>query len=183
MRETSRQLFHAGLGIFLILFLLYFGKIYTIYLLSGALFVGFLFINLSTRGIKIPIISNFLTFFERKTARLPGYGSAWYVVGLLICCLLIPNINQIAAAILVLALGDAAATLVGAKGKIPLPYNSKKTIEGSIAFFLASLTSFIFIGWYAVPLAAIAALVESLPWKIDDNLTIPIACSIFFYLL
>ena len=99
MRETSRQIFHAGLGIALIIFLLYFGRIYTVYILSGALFFGFLLINLSTRGIKIPLISHLLTFFERKNARLPGYGSAWYVVGLLICCLLIPNTAQIAAAI------------------------------------------------------------------------------------
>ena len=183
MRETSRQIFHAGLGIALIIFLLYFGRIYTVYILSGALFFGFLLINLSTRGIKIPLISHLLTFFERKNARLPGYGSAWYVVGLLICCLLIPNTAQIAAAILVLALGDAAATLLGAKGKLPLPYNSKKSLEGTTAFFLFSLPSFIFIGWYAIPLALFATLVESLPWSIDDNLTIPIACSLFFYLI
>ena len=183
MRETSRQIFHAGLGIALIFFLLFFGRLYTIYLLSGALFFGFLLINLTIRGIKIPIVSDALHLFERKSARLPGYGSAWYIVGLLICCLLIPTTNQIAAAILVLALGDAAATIVGAKGKIPLPYNSKKSIEGTTAFFLFSLPSFIFIGWYAIPLALFATLVESLPWSIDDNLTIPIACSLFFYLI
>ena len=183
LKETGRQIFHALLGLVLILFISYFGRVHTIYLLSATLFLGFLLINFTMRGFNLPIISRFLHIFERETARLPGYGSAWYIIGLLICCLLIPNSNQIAAAILVLALGDAAATIFGAKGKVPLPYNSKKSLEGTLAFFIFSLSSYIFIGWYAIPLALIAALAESLPWKLDDNLIISLTCSIFFYLI
>ena len=183
MRELNRQLFHIVLGIALLIILLYFGRLKTIYFLSGVLFVGFFLINLVIRGIRIPIATWFVETFERKDAFLPGYGSAWYVTGLLLSCLLIPNVDQLAAAIIVFAFGDAASTIFGRHGHHPLPYNSKKTIEGTCAFVLFSLMSFIFVGWYAIPLALFAALVESLPLGIDDNLTIPIACSVFFYLI
>ena len=183
MRELNRQLFHIVLGIALLIILLYFGRLKTIYFLSGVLFVGFFLINLVIRGIRIPIATWFVETFERKDAFLPGYGSAWYVTGLLLSCLLIPNVDQLAAAIVVFAFGDAASTIFGRHGHHPLPYNSKKTIEGTCAFVLFSLMSFIFVGWYAIPLALFAALVESLPLGIDDNLTIPIACSVFFYLI
>jgi len=118
-RELSRQLFHIVLGITLLVILLYFGRLKTIYFLSGVLFVGFLLINLVIRGIKVPIATWFVETFERKDAALPGYGSAWYVIGLLISCLLIPNLSQLAAAIVVFAFGDAASTIFGRRGHSP----------------------------------------------------------------
>ena len=147
------------------------------------LFAGFLLINLVIRGIRVPVATWFVEAFERKDAPLPGYGSAWYVVGLLISCLLIQDTQYLASAIIVLAFGDAASTIFGLRGTHPLPYNKKKTWEGMISFALFSLPCFLFIGAYAFPLILLAALVESFPLGIDDNLTIPLACSLFFYLV
>ncbi len=183
MRELNRQLFHIVLGLALLIVLFYFGRPKTIYFLSAILFVGFFLINLVVRKIKVPIATWFVETFERKDAFLPGYGSAWYVVGLLISCILIHDVSQLAAAIVVFAFGDAASTIFGSRGKNPLPYNPKKTVEGTAAFILFSLTSFIFIGAYAIPLALFAALAESLPIRVDDNLTIPLACSIFVFFI
>jgi phytol kinase len=171
------------LGLALLLVLFSFGRSKTIYFLSAILFVGLLLINLVVRGIRVPIATWFVETFERKHAPLPGYGSAWYVVGLLLSCLLINDVGYLASAILVFAFGDAASTIFGYNGKLPLPYNKRKTLEGTSAFILFSLPCFFFVGWYAVPLALFAALVESLPLGIDDNLSIPLACSIFFYLI
>ncbi len=181
--EIRRQAIHIALGIFLLGFLLLLGRMKIIYLLSSILFVGFLLISLVMRGYKLPLASWFVERFERKSAPLPGYGSAWYVAGFLLCSLLIPDVSNLAAAFLVLALGDAASNLAGSHGKHPLPYNKNKTLEGTLAFMLFSLPAFFFIGWAAFPLAILAALVESLPVKIDDNLSIPVACSLFFMLL
>jgi dolichol kinase len=181
--ELRRQAIHFGLGAFLLIFLLLLGRMKLIYMLSSILFVGFLLISFVMRGYKIPLASWFVERFERREAPLPGYGSAWYVVGFLLCALLIGDVSELAATILVLAIGDAASNIVGSRGKSPLPYNRKKTLEGTLSFALFSLPAFYFIGWSAVPLALIAAVVESLPIGVDDNLSIPIACSLFFLLL
>ncbi len=182
-RETQRQFVHILLGIFLIALLFFLGKNKMLYFLSGTLFFGFLLINLVVRGYKVPIASWFVETFERKDAPLPGYGSAWYVVGLLLSCILITDINFLAATIVILAFGDAASTIFGRKGTHFLPYNTKKTFEGSSALFLLSLIGYLFIGWKIFPLALAAAVVESLPIKIDDNLTIPLACVIAFHII
>jgi phytol kinase len=182
-RETQRQFVHIALGIFLIALLFFLGKNKMLYFLSGTLFLGFLLINLVVRGYKVPIASWFVETFERKDAPLPGYGSAWYVIGLLLSCLLIPDINFLAATIVILAFGDAASTIFGRKGTHSLPYNPRKTFEGSSAFFLFSLIGYLFIGWKVFPLALVAAVVESLPIKIDDNLTIPLACVIVYHII
>ena len=171
------------LGLALITLLFWLGRPKTAYFLSGMLFSGFLLINLVVRGIRVPIATWFVEAFERKSAPLPGYGSAWYVVGLLLSCLLIQDAYWVASAIVVLAFGDAASTIFGSRGTHPLPYNKGKTWEGTLSFMLFSLPCFLFIGEYAFPLIRIAALVESLPLGIDDNLAIPLACSLFFYLV
>jgi dolichol kinase len=180
--ELRRQAVHVALGLFLLILLLALGRMKAIYLLSSILFFGFLLISLVMQGRRIPLASWFVETFERKSARLPGYGSAWYVAGFLLCALLIHDVSELGAAILVLALGDAASNIMGSRGKRPLPYNKGKTAEGTVAFVLFSLPAFFFIGYYAIPLSLLCALVESLPVKIDDNLTIPIACAAFFFL-
>ncbi len=50
-------------------------------------------------------------------------------------------------------------------------------IEGSLAMFVSGCFSYYFIGWTAIPLALIAAIIESMP-LVDDNLSIPIAATI-----
>ena len=93
-----------------------------------------------------------------------------------------------AAAWAVMALGDGAATIVGKSlGGRRLPWNEEKRWSGSIAFFLAAvLGAFLFYGWVsrsyggttifivAFTGALIGALVESLPLKVDDNLSVPL---------
>jgi len=88
--------------------------------------------------------------------------------------------SEIAAVIFILAIGDGASTIIGMKGKHKIPYNKEKTFEGTVAFFLFSLPAYFFIGEAIIPLAIIAAVVESLPLRLDDNLTVPIACTVFF---
>ncbi|MBN2122181.1 hypothetical protein JW721_03940 [Candidatus Micrarchaeota archaeon] len=182
--ELRRQAVHVALGLALLLLLLVLGRMKAIYLLASILFFGFLLISLVMQGRKIPLASWFVERFERKSAPLPGYGSAWYVAGFLLCALLIRDVSEFSASILILSLGDAASNIIGSHfGKPPLPYNNGKTVEGTLAFFLFSLTSFFFIGYYAIPLSLLCALIESLPVKIDDNISIPIACALFFFLL
>lgn len=103
-------------------------------------------------------------------------GATTLAVGAALAALLFPG--RIAAiGILYAALGDAAAALVGRRfGR--RYYRPGRSIEGTIAFFAATLA----IGWAAPDagfLAAAAAaaavtLVEAAPLRVDDNLLIPV---------
>ena len=181
--ELRRKLLHAFVGLAFVSILFYSGRKSLIILLSLMLLFGSIMVVWRILGRRIPVADWFEETFERESVRFPGYGAFWYVVGTLLAALLLSNANEIAAAILTLALGDSAATIFGVRACHPLPHNRCKTVEGSLAFFVFSLPVCLFVGWIGVVLAALTAVVEGLPWPIDDNLTIPVAAALFFLIL
>jgi dolichol kinase len=181
--ELRRKLLHSLFGLMLILILFYAGRKALIIFLISLLLLGSMMIMLRLKGNRIPIAGWFEETFERKNVRFPGYGAFWYVVGTLLLALSLGDNSEIAAGILPLALGDSAATIFGIGSMHPIPYNRNKTLEGSLAFLIFALPSGLFIGWMGLPLALIAAVVESLPAPYDDNLLIPIAAALFFRML
>jgi dolichol kinase len=181
--ELRRKLLHSLFGLILILILFYSERKILIIFLSLLLLFGSIMIVWRLQGNRIPIAEWFEETFERKNVRFPGYGAFWYVVGTLLLALFLSDVNEIAAAILTLALGDSAATIFGIRGAHPLPYNRCKTIEGSIAFFIFSLPSCLLVGWVGFPLALLTAIAESLPVPCDDNLLIPITAALFFIMI
>ncbi len=181
--ELRRKLFHSTFGLFLIMILFYSGRITLILFLGLMLLCGSMIIIWRLRGNQIPIIEWFEKTFERKNVKFPGYGAFWFVMGTLLMALIISDANEIAAAILTLALGDSAATIFGIRGTHYIPYNRYKTIEGSSAFILLSLPSCLLVGWIGIPLALLAAIVESLPIPLDDNLLIPVSAALFFIMI
>jgi dolichol kinase/phosphoserine phosphatase len=85
-----------------------------------------------------------------------------------------------AVGVLVLAIGDTAASLVGrAFGRTVLPYNPGKTLVGSLSLFVVGVIVAIFfvsVQW-ALLVGAVASIVESLPLGPYDNLLLPLAAS------
>jgi len=181
--EIRRKLLHSLFGLMLISMLFYFGREILIIFLSLLLLIGSLMIVWKLKGNRIPIADWFEETFERKNVRFPVYGAFWYVAGTLFSALFLTNANEIAAAILILALGDSAAALLGLQGTHPLPYNRRKTIEGSLAFFIFSLPSCLLVGLVGIPLGFGAAIVESIPIPCDDNLLIPTTAVLFFIMI
>ena len=125
-------------------------------------------------------------FFGRVLREEEGptfMGSTYFIFSTILTILLFPKSIAITS-IFILILSDTAAALVGkGVGKIRI---FGKTLEGSIAFFLTSL----FIVWiypnlnrFFGSLAALgAALIEILPVRLNDNLSIPlVAGAIMFY--
>jgi dolichol kinase len=110
-------------------------------------------------------------------------GSTYFIFSTILTILLFPKSIALTS-ILILILSDTAAALVGKwVGRIRI---FGKTLEGSIAFFLTSL----FIVWiypnlnrFSGSLAALGAtLIEILPVRLNDNLSIPlVAGAIMFY--
>ncbi len=115
----------------------------------------------------------------------------------------------VAGAWAIMSLGDGCSSLFGkAFGKRKLPWNSEKSWLGSVVFvFFGGLGAAIFMWWVnlgqssaqtiqeqiqtpliwsyfftAAFLAAFAAAgVESLPLKINDNITVPLTAGLFLY--
>jgi uncharacterized protein (TIGR00297 family) len=88
-----------------------------------------------------------------------------------------------------LAFGDAAATLAGRRwGRRELPWNTSKSWLGTWAFMAASwVAAVVLVEWtapgrYSLGLllgaagvaAAVGAVVESLPWALDDNVSVTV---------
>jgi dolichol kinase len=179
--EVRRQAFHAMVGLIAIAILLAFGRDAAMAAVFAVLIAGTLMINLRLLGMKIPGVYWLEKNFERKDVprSMPGWGSACYAAGALIAITFLTDASQIAATILILALGDSISTVLGARfGKTKLLYNKKKSLEGTLAFFFAALASWYFVGPAAIPLAFVAAMAETIP-AIEDNLTIPIGCVAF----
>jgi len=173
--EKNRQLFHIFVGLVALALLLTYGRGFLMAATFFILIFGLLFVNLAYLGKRNFLIDWFIRNFERKEVRFPGWGSACYATGVLFLTTFLTDPSLLAASLIMVALGDGASTLIGMKGKIYLPYNKKKTVEGTLAFFFFSLPSWFFIGPIAIAISAAAAFVESLPLPLDDNISVPLA--------
>ena len=105
----------------------------------------------------------------------------------------------VAAGVLPMAYGDSAAARIGERyGRIRYRFFAEKSLEGSIAMFLASFLSFMtslffFSSLYsfsvsrgilsAFMVAVVATFVESLSPKGLDNLTVPILSALTFLMI
>ncbi len=107
-----------------------------------------------------------------------------YAIAVLLTILTVPKLAALIA-IYTLAIADPFAAVVGIRfGRRGIVHN--RTLEGSLAFFVASVTITAFVlhwgtGAPASSVAAVSAALglaaagcELLPLRIDDNLTIPI---------
>jgi len=178
--ENRRQIVHILIGLTTIAFLFLFGRGVAIASIFITILIGLIIINQLYLGRRIPVIEWIINNFERKNVHFPGWGSACYATGVLLLCCFLTDINTIAACILIIALGDGLATIIGKMGRISIPYNKNKKIEGSVALFISSLAGYIYVGPLIFPAALVATIVESLPMDIDDNISLPIALIIFF---
>ncbi len=142
-------------------------------ILLFVIILGVFVVNVSKDG-RLKSLSKTMYYFERRNTAL-GLGALWLALGALIAVsfLATPYVIVIFGAIFI---GDSAATIVGVSYKSArLPHNSGKSVAGSLVYFLTTfIIGYIVIGPLAIPIAFIAALVESLPWKLDDNFAVSI---------
>lgn len=105
-----------------------------------------------------------------------------------------------AAAWALLAVGDGLSTLLGKSfGRERLPWNPRKTYLGFAAFLLGGTFGAAFLLWFVSPRTAtpvlwsqaylvglaaaiVAGAVESFPWRINDNLSVPLIGGAVIYL-
>jgi uncharacterized protein (TIGR00297 family) len=119
-------------------------------------------------------------------------GILLYPLAVLLLILVFPQRPDItAAAWAILAVGDSLATIVGRRWRGPgLPWNADKTWAGTMAFMIAGSAAGVLLAWWTRPAVApspamafvvvapiaaaiVAALVETIPVRLDDNLSVP----------
>ncbi len=172
-KEDRRKLFHLSIGLLIALVLgmnRIVGMVFILVLIVWGLPN---YIYARKRDIPKPI-KKVMGILERNGKK--GEGSLAYVLGCFIASLF--PLSSSIPAILVLAFSDALSTMVGKSNK----NSEKKTIEGSIVFFLSSMA---ILNFFMSPLKSllIALLSSSLEFfSKEDNLLIPpfVAFMVYF---
>ena len=145
-------------------------------------------------GLNLFVLPRFAPrLFRRGEIETPWRsGIVLYPVAVLMLILLFHRRMEIAGAAWgIMAAGDSAAGWIGRRwGRRPIPWNRSKTMAGSAAFIVAAFAfAWAVLAWMGRdPLEAailsmaaslFAAWIESLPWRLDDNLTVPLLTALF----
>ena len=157
---------------------------FTVALLVMGLVVYTVSESLRLQGREIPFITN----LTRKAARgrdrnKAVLGPITLGLGALLCLMLYPE-PAASVGIYALAFGDGLSSLVGKIfGRIRLPFTGGKTLEGSMAAFLAIYWA----AWaasgnpaVALAVALTGTILEALPLEDLDNLVIPLGTSLAY---
>jgi len=180
--ETRRQLLHMAMGGFALLLRVLPWWQAALCAVAALVFNAFVLPRIGGRHL------------YRQADELRGFplGILLYPLAVLLLILVFPRRLDIAAATWgILAVGDGLATLVGTRARGPrLPWNADKSWAGTLAFAIGGSAAGVLLAWWtrpaivpepamsfviAAPIVAaiIAALVESLAVRLDDNLSVP----------
>jgi uncharacterized protein (TIGR00297 family) len=198
--EHARQWVHIGSGLFALLL-----RFMTWW--QGAALAAF---ALLFNAVVLPRVGGRRLYRPTDEARGFPLGILLYPLAVLVLILAFPTRPDIAAvAWAVLAFGDGAATLAGHWSQSidrrreslsrPLPWNREKTIAGTGAFILfAAVGGVVLAIWtraavlpmptwtwvICAPIAAAtaAAFVETLPVRLDDNISVPATAAAVLWL-
>jgi uncharacterized protein (TIGR00297 family) len=189
--EDVRQWVHIGSGSFAVLLR------FLVWWQAAALAAVALLFN----AIVLPRIGGRRLYRPVDEARGFPLGILLYPLAVLLLIVLFPTrLDIVAAAWAILALGDGAATLVGRRaGGLHWPWNPEKTIAGSAAFALCGGVGAVALACWTRPsvvpepplwfdvlapaaAAAIAALVETIPVRLDDNVSVPASAALVLWL-
>jgi uncharacterized protein (TIGR00297 family) len=187
--ETARQLVHMSMGAFALL-LRWLVWWQALALAAGALAFNLFVLPTFARGLYRP-----------GDDRRRLHGIVFYPLSVLVLLLCFPRrLDIVAAAWGILAIGDGIATIAGrAIGGPRWEWNREKTIAGSTAFAVCGGAAAAFLAWWCrpswlpqpslafavgVPFAAavVAAAVETIPARLDDNLSVAFSAATVLWL-
>ena len=179
--ERRRDIIQMLMGLVAVFSFAAFAAVYVKVALMLLIIIFSVLGNFSVRNTKSGI-SRFLNSLERRDAMF-GQGAMWLAIGTLVAFSFLSG-RIIIAVLAAVFVGDAAATIVGTFYRRPLPYNKKKSVWGTVAYFVVtSLLTFPFVGYVGIATAAVGALVESAPQHIDDNLDTAVVLTLMIKLL
>jgi uncharacterized protein (TIGR00297 family) len=145
-------------------------------------------------AFNLTVLPRFGRRLYRPTDHLQRFpaGIVLYPISVLLLILVFPDRLDIAAAAWgILAIGDGMATLVGKPyGRAKIPWNRSKSVLGTCAFVVCGGAAGAFLAWWCRPpivpppylwfslaapfvAALAAAFVETIPIRLDDNVSVP----------
>ena len=153
----------------------------------GSVTLAFLLLDivrLLSKKTNLILFKSFL--FKQKEVRTFS-SMTMFLVAIFLSILLFPK-NIAILALTFLIFGDVFAKVIGMLfGKVHI---FKKTLEGSITYFLAAgifgllLQPYLGISYLILVIGALtAALVELIPWGVDDNLSVAIISGAVMYIM
>lgn len=189
-RETKRKIEHIVPVIFALL-LRYFNTWQALLFAFVGIMYGLFLSKIFVKG----------AFREHEQERGFSFGKLIYGIMVFVLILLFnKKMYIVAGAWAIMSLGDGCSNIFGkAYGKKKLPWNPEKSWIGSLSFvFFGGLGATLLmwwvnlnplqipLSWYHLLITAflasfVTAGVESLPLKIDDNITVPLAAGLFLY--
>ncbi len=184
--QPWRRFFHAFTGVVLALTpgLLYLSRVATVSILVAAFLVALSLdlLRLRRSGLNVLFFKAFrLLASPREASGIAS--STWYALGAALAWGLFPPLYA-AASLLVLALADPAASVVGRIwGSVPL---GKGSVQGSMAFMVTAWAVLAAVTGQPVTVVWVAlgvALVEILPGLVDDNLVVPLSTGALLWLV
>ena len=183
MQEFRRKGVHFGA----VLVPLFAGINFSITLnLLIAITVLFIFSELlRLNGVSLPVISLITRLCLRtREQRLFTIAPVTLSLGIIFSLLLFPKLIA-GVVIFIVAFSDSIATVIGRYyGRVKIPYNHGKSVEGSIAFLVAAFICSIFylpLG-IALIVSFVSCIIESLPIGFD-NISIPLGTGLFLGLI
>ncbi|MBN1996653.1 DUF92 domain-containing protein [candidate division KSB1 bacterium] len=144
-------------------------------------------------------------FSAMHDTKRKSYGTVFYPVSFILLVFVLWDGNKLVfvTSMLIMAIADAAAAIIGERVSRPVPLNigsERKTLQGSMAMaistFMIVIFSFYFFGallgvrvgigltlWSAVVTAIFAAVSEVVSFRGSDNLTVPLASAFVLYFM
>lgn len=185
MKELERRLFHLCMGI-LIVSLIYFDILNAT--IMGIVVLIALVLSLISLKFKIPVVHWFLSRLDRDEdlKKFPGKGAVFYGIGVFLVLLLFDK-DIAMASVIILAIGDSLAPIIGRYHLIKHPFSERKFLEGALgAGFLAFLAAMLFVTPLEAALASLGAMIAEgveLRANIDDNITMPLVAGLIIWII
>ncbi len=172
--EIFRDLLQIGVGIVIITMMIFWSHLLVELILVGGMLLAIFILDLIALYETMKI-SKLVSRMERDNVK-PGYGTLWFIAGLMLLISLSPQWKLVEIGVFAMAIGDSLATIGGLKmGIKKLFYNRKKSIGGFISMLIpTAIFAFIVLGPSYIFVAVLVTILESVSgYPLDDNFTIP----------
>jgi dolichol kinase len=157
----------------------------TVIAFMTALYLASEYLRLSGRSL--PMFTWLTSLASSKTEQERVVDAPiWFALGVLITLTFFPFEHAVVG-VLALTIGDPTASIVGLlmKDRHQIPFNTSKSMEGTIAgFCVSTIVCLLFVEPVTVILGCAGGMIaEALPLKLNDNFTVPIAAALTINIL
>ena len=183
-KEVHRDIIQIALGIVVLAIIAFLRSSTAIAVVFALIILGYVVNDLSSES-RLKGVYKVLESKLERSGVVYGSGALYMAAGTAMVMGFVGNQAFMIFGLITLFFADSVATIVGVNFDwLKLPYNKKKSVFGSLAFFLVvALLGYTLIGIAAIYLGVLLAFVESVNLKLDDNVSLAMVVIIAYVLL